>query len=211
MYFPTIAVAAGQWTSRPNRSVASPSSPLIEAVADAGGSTAAWTRCTKRPFRTPSPGSRTTGSPVITDGEQRKYHNFWTYCVEGLPNTAPDGFQIPFAAGHVRRMPRLTSGPFRYQTLCGPLPRRWRWLYARPGETGGHLALRLEPDVSSRRNSRLLAGSSFIDDLLREHETEVRRCLKKGAHNVQIDFTEARLAIKLDPSGQSAHQFHRPE
>ena len=26
-----------------------------------------------------------TGSPVITDGEQRKYHNFATYCVEGLP------------------------------------------------------------------------------------------------------------------------------
>ena len=26
-----------------------------------------------------------TGSPVITDGEQRKYHNFWTYCVQGLP------------------------------------------------------------------------------------------------------------------------------
>ncbi|MEP7346363.1 MAG: 5-methyltetrahydropteroyltriglutamate--homocysteine methyltransferase, partial [Gemmatimonadaceae bacterium] len=22
-----------------------------------------------------------TGSPVITDGEQRKYHNFWTYSV----------------------------------------------------------------------------------------------------------------------------------
>src|ERR1041384_3420405 len=56
-----------------------------------------------------------TGSPVITDGEQRKYHNFWTYSVEGLPNTAPDGFKIPFAAGHVRRMPRLTGGPFRYR------------------------------------------------------------------------------------------------
>ena len=52
-----------------------------------------------------------TGSPVITDGEQRKYHNFWTYCVHGLPNTAPDGFKIPFAAGHIRRMPRLTRGP----------------------------------------------------------------------------------------------------
>lgn len=38
-----------------------------------------------------------SGSPVITDGEQRKYHNFWTYCVHGLPNTAPDGFKIPFA------------------------------------------------------------------------------------------------------------------
>ncbi len=56
-----------------------------------------------------------TGSPVITDGEQRKYHNFWTYCVHGLANTAPDGFKIPFAAGHVRRMPRLTAGPFRYK------------------------------------------------------------------------------------------------
>ncbi len=56
-----------------------------------------------------------TGSPVITDGEQRKYHNFWTYSVQGLPNTAPDGFRIPFTAGHTRRMPRLTAGPFRYR------------------------------------------------------------------------------------------------
>ena len=55
-----------------------------------------------------------TGSPVVTDGEQSKYHNFATYCVEGLPNTAPDGFKLPFAAGHVRRLPRLTGGPFRF-------------------------------------------------------------------------------------------------
>src|ERR1700730_15974230 len=26
-----------------------------------------------------------TGSPVVTDGEQRKYHNFATYFVDGLP------------------------------------------------------------------------------------------------------------------------------
>src|ERR1700730_8217747 len=56
-----------------------------------------------------------TGSPVITDGEQRKYHNFWTYSVQGLANTSPDGFRIPFAAGHTRRMLRLTAKPFRYQ------------------------------------------------------------------------------------------------
>src|SRR6202051_5237511 len=56
-----------------------------------------------------------TGSPIITDGEQRKYHNFWTYSVHGLANTAPDGFKIPFSAGHVRRMPRLTGAPFRYK------------------------------------------------------------------------------------------------
>src|SRR3989449_10356041 len=56
-----------------------------------------------------------TGSPVITDGEQRKYHNFWTYSVHGLANTAPDGFKIPFSAGHTRRMLRLTRRPFRYK------------------------------------------------------------------------------------------------
>src|SRR3979409_316412 len=56
-----------------------------------------------------------TGSPGVTDGEQRKYHNFATYCVHGLANTAPDGFIIPFADGHTRRLPRLTSGPFRYR------------------------------------------------------------------------------------------------
>jgi 5-methyltetrahydropteroyltriglutamate--homocysteine methyltransferase len=37
----------------------------------------------------------------------------------------------------------------------------------------------------------------FIDDLLREHEIEVRNCLLKGAHKVQIDFTEGWLAVKL--------------
>jgi 5-methyltetrahydropteroyltriglutamate--homocysteine methyltransferase len=47
----------------------------------------------------------------------------------------------------------------------------------------------------------------FIDDLLREHETEVRDCLKKGAHKVQIDFTEGRLAVKIDPSGDLLHSF----
>ena len=62
-----------------------------------------------------------TGSPVVTDGEQRKHHNFATYCVHGLPNMAPDGFQIPFSDGHTRRLSRVTRGPFRYgtQTLGG--------------------------------------------------------------------------------------------
>jgi len=40
----------------------------------------------------------------------------------------------------------------------------------------------------------------FITDLLNEAEKDIRACLANGAYNVQIDFTEARLAIKLDPS-----------
>ena len=40
-------------------------------------------------------------------------------------------------------------------------------------------------------------------DLLGEHEKEIRGCFTKGAHKVQIDFTEGRLAVKIDPSGSS--------
>jgi 5-methyltetrahydropteroyltriglutamate--homocysteine methyltransferase len=47
----------------------------------------------------------------------------------------------------------------------------------------------------------------FIDDLLTEHVKEIRRCLDKGAVSVQIDFTEGRLAMKLDPSGQLLNSF----
>jgi 5-methyltetrahydropteroyltriglutamate--homocysteine methyltransferase len=47
----------------------------------------------------------------------------------------------------------------------------------------------------------------FIEDLVREHETEIRRCLAKGAWKVQIDFTEGRLAMKVDPSGHLLSSF----
>ncbi len=147
-----------------------------------------------------------TGSPVITDGEQRKYHNFWTYCVHGLPNTAPDGFKIPFAAGHTRRMPRLTSGPFRYK--------RYADSYLDAAMRFAHVPVKqavISPSaLSLMYPAEGIAGytrEQFIDDLLGEHETEIRRCLQKGAHKVQIDFTEGRLAMKIDHSGNLLNSF----
>ena len=56
-----------------------------------------------------------TGSPVITDGEQTK-PSFATYPLHGANNLASDGVVIPFKDAHTRRLPRLTSGPFSYQT-----------------------------------------------------------------------------------------------
>ena len=44
-----------------------------------------------------------TGAPVVTDGEQRKFHNFGPYCVGGLSNIAADGFQLPFVSHTGRR------------------------------------------------------------------------------------------------------------
>jgi 5-methyltetrahydropteroyltriglutamate--homocysteine methyltransferase len=147
-----------------------------------------------------------TGSPIITDGEQRKYHNFWTYSVHGLPNTAPDGFKIPFSAGHVRRMPKLTAGPFRYKVYADS--------YLDAAKRYAHVPLKqavISPSaLSLMYPAEDIVGYSrqeFVDDLLRESETEIRRCFEKGAEKVQIDFTEGRLAVKLDPSGELLNSF----
>jgi 5-methyltetrahydropteroyltriglutamate--homocysteine methyltransferase len=147
-----------------------------------------------------------TGSPIITDGEQRKFQNFWDYSVHGLANTAADGFKIPFTAGHVRRMPRLTSGPFKYK--------RYADSYLDVALKYAHRPLKqavISPSaLSLMYPAEEIPGYSrdrFIEDLLTEHETEIRRCLQKGASRVQIDFTEARLAMKIDPSGHLLTTF----
>jgi 5-methyltetrahydropteroyltriglutamate--homocysteine methyltransferase len=147
-----------------------------------------------------------TGSPVVTDGEQRKYHNFATYCVHGLPNTAPDGFTIAFADGHSRRLSRLTRGPFRYN--------RYADSYLDVAMSYAHVPVKqavISPSaLSLMYPAESIAGYSreqFVDDLLREHEADIRRCLNKGAHKVQVDFTEGRLAVKLDPSGYLLNSF----
>ena len=179
---------------------------LIEAVAEAGGSAPALDALYDEAIRDTIARFEATGSPVITDGEQRKYHNFWTYCVDGLPNTASDGFQIPFSAGHVRRMLRLTSGPFRYQTHAD----RYLDVALKYAHRPVKQAVISPSALSLMYPADPIPGYSreqFLDDLLREHETEVRNCLRKGAWKVQVDFTEGRLAIKLDPSGELLHRF----
>jgi 5-methyltetrahydropteroyltriglutamate--homocysteine methyltransferase len=147
-----------------------------------------------------------TGSPVITDGEQRKYHNFWTYSVEGLENTAPDGFQIPFAAGHARRMPRLTNGPFSYRRYADRYlddALRYANVPVKQAIISPSALSLMYPDESIDGYSR----QAFIDDLVNEHVKEIRACLGKGAYKVQIDFTEGRLALKIDPAGALLSSF----
>jgi 5-methyltetrahydropteroyltriglutamate--homocysteine methyltransferase len=147
-----------------------------------------------------------TGSPVVTDGEQRKYQNFWTYAVHGLPNSTPDGFKLPFSDGHTRRMLRLTRGPFRYK--------RYADSYLDVAMRYAHVPVK-QAVISPSAMSLMYPTESipdypreqFIEDVLGEHETEIRHCLRKGAYKVQIDFTEARLAVKLDPSAQLLDSF----
>jgi 5-methyltetrahydropteroyltriglutamate--homocysteine methyltransferase len=139
-----------------------------------------------------------TGSPVISDGEQRK-SSFATYPLSGLDNLASDGAVIPFADGHTRQLPRLGSGPFRYKIHADE--------YLAAAQEYAHVPVK-QAVISASALSLLYPANGidgysrdqFIEDLIIENETDIRRCLRKGAHNVQIDFTEGRLAVKLDPS-----------
>lgn len=184
-----------------------PRSPeLLAAIATRDGTDPALDSIYEEAIRDTIERFEATGSPVITDGEQRKYHNFWTYSVQGLPNTDPDGFKIPFSAGHTRRMPRLIRGPFRYLRHADE--------YLEAALRFAHVPVKqavISPSaLSLMYPAAEIPGYSrdqFLDDLLHEHETEVRNCLRKGAHTVQIDFTEGRLAVKIDPSGNLLHSF----
>jgi 5-methyltetrahydropteroyltriglutamate--homocysteine methyltransferase len=146
-----------------------------------------------------------TGAPVVTDGEQSK-PSFATYPIAGTANLAPDGVAIPFADGHTRTLPRLTAGPFRYGTYAGE--------YLRAAQRHAHVPVK-QAVIAPSALSLLypadgIAGyprEEFLRDLTAEAVADIRSSLDAGAHVVQIDFTEGRLALKLDPSGQLLTDF----
>ena len=146
-----------------------------------------------------------TGSPVITDGEQLK-PSFLTYPIQGLPSLSPNGVVIPFADGHTRQLPAITAGPFRYQRHADSFLERAQRYATRPIKqaviSASALSL-LYPTEGIDGYSR----DEFIADLLDEAEADIRRSLDRGADSVQIDFTEGRLSLKLDPSGGLLRQF----
>jgi 5-methyltetrahydropteroyltriglutamate--homocysteine methyltransferase len=146
-----------------------------------------------------------TGSPVITDGEQTK-PSFATYPLSGLNNLAPDGVTIPFADGHTRQLPRLTQGPFRYGVHAGSYVKAARAYTRLPIKqaviSASALSL-LYPVAGIPGYSR----EAFTADLINEAHADIRGALDSGAASVQIDFTEGRLSLKLDPSGNLLRSF----
>ena len=143
-----------------------------------------------------------TGSPVIMDGEQAK-HSFATYSIYGLENLAPDGMPILFADGHIRNFPRLTAGPLRYKTPADvylEIAQRYAHMPLKQAVVSASALSLLYPPGGIRGYSR----EQYLDALVAEQEGEIRRCLHKGAHVVQIDFTEGRLSIHWQRSWRTA-------
>jgi 5-methyltetrahydropteroyltriglutamate--homocysteine methyltransferase len=146
-----------------------------------------------------------TGSPVISDGEQTK-SSFATYPLDGASSLAPDGVVVPFEDGHTRQLPRLTAGPFRYATHASTYlasAKRLTTLPVKQAVISASALSLLYPQSGIPGYSR----EAFVADVVNEAAADIRACLDGGADSVQIDFTEGRLSLKLDPTGGLLEQF----
>ncbi len=148
-----------------------------------------------------------TGSPIVSDGEQRA-SSFATYPLAdtlagtGLAdNLAGDGqyFAI-FTDGHHRQLPRLTGGPFHYKTYAAEYVEKAKPMAHKPLKQAviapSMLALLYPLDGDVKGYSR----EQFLTDLCNECEKDIRKCFAAGAARVSIDFTEGRLACRNDPN-----------
>src|SRR5579862_7013800 len=146
-----------------------------------------------------------TGSPVITDGEQTK-PSFATYPIAGMKDLDPNGVVTPFADGHTRQLPVITKGPFHYQNYASSYLEKAKRLTALPVKQAV-IAVSAISLLYPQSGIEGYSHEQFIHDLLNEAEADIRKSLYGGAYTVQIDFTEARLALKLDPSGGVLQSF----
>ena len=146
-----------------------------------------------------------TGETYVTDGEQRE-SSFATYPITttlagtGLaPNLAGDGqFFAIFDDGHHRQLPRLTGGPFRYQTFASEFVEKNKRDASKPVKQAViapsmlMLLYPLEEEIEGYPREQ------FLSDLCDEVEKDIRQAFAAGAERVSIDFTEGRLANKND-------------
>ncbi|KAI9725075.1 MAG: hypothetical protein M1812_000351 [Candelaria pacifica] len=147
-----------------------------------------------------------TGSPMVTDGEQRA-SSFATYpLTDTLRGTglaaglAPDGqyFAI-FDDGHKRQLPRIVSGPFKYKTYAYENFRKSQPYAKFPMKQAVIAPSMLSLLYPLHATIEGYSKNKFLEDLVNECEKDIRGCFEAGAKRVSIDFTEGRLASKKDP------------
>jgi methionine synthase II (cobalamin-independent) len=147
-----------------------------------------------------------TGSPIVSDGEQR-WSSFATYPITdtlagtGLaPNLAGGGqyFAI-FADGHHRQLPRLTGGPFRYKTFAADTLAKSIKYATKPMKQAVIAPSMLALLYPLKEKVPGYSREQFEEDLTNECEKDIRRAFAAGAARVSVDFTEGRLATRNDP------------
>ena len=146
-----------------------------------------------------------TGSPIVSDGEQR-WSSFATYpFTDTLAGTgladhlAPGGqFFAIFADGHHRQLPKLTGGPFKYKTLASEATAKAVQIATKPLKQAVISPSMLALLYSLEEELPGYPRGQFEADLIAECERDVREAFAAGAARVSIDFTEGRLACRDD-------------
>ena len=147
-----------------------------------------------------------TGSPIVSDGEQR-WSSFATYPITdtlmgtGLAdNLGPGGnyFAI-FADGHYRQLPKLVGPSFRYKYYAADALAKSIRFATRPMKQAVIAPSMLALLYPLNEKIRGYTREQFEADLIDECEKDVRKAFEAGAARVSIDFTEGRLATRADP------------
>jgi methionine synthase II (cobalamin-independent) len=147
-----------------------------------------------------------TGSPIISDGEQR-WSSFATYPITdtlagtGLADNLAGGGQFfaIFADGHGRQLPRLTGGPFKYKTYAADTLRKSIGMATKPMKQAVIAPSMLALLYPLTEEIPGYPREEFEEDLVNECEKDIREAFAAGAARVSVDFTEGRLATRADP------------
>jgi methionine synthase II (cobalamin-independent) len=147
-----------------------------------------------------------TGSPIISDGEQR-WSSFATYPITdtlggtGLaPGLAPGGqFFAIFADGHGRQLPKLVSGPFHYNQHAADSLKKSKPYASKPMKQAVIAPSMLALLYPLKDPVEDYSREDFEAALIDECEKDIRGAFAAGADRVSVDFTEGRLATREDP------------
>jgi methionine synthase II (cobalamin-independent) len=147
-----------------------------------------------------------TGSPIISDGEQR-WSSFATYPIAdtlagtGLaPGLGPGGqFFAIFADGHGRQLPKLERGPFHYNQHAADTLRKSIPYANRPMKQAVIAPSMLALLYPLKNPVEGYSREEFEAALVDECEKDIREAFAAGAERVSVDFTEGRLATREDP------------
>ena len=147
-----------------------------------------------------------TGSPIISDGEQR-WSSFATYPI--ADTLAGTGSGAGSRAGRsvlrdLRRWSRppvaqADGRPVEVQLLCGGHVGEVVAVCDQADEAGRHRAVDAGAAVPAEGSGRGLTREEFEEDIVQECVTDIRKAFEAGAARVSIDFTEGRLATREDP------------
>jgi methionine synthase II (cobalamin-independent) len=147
-----------------------------------------------------------TGSPIVSDGEQR-WSSFATYPIAdtlagtGLAaNLGPGGqFFAVFADGHGRQLPKLVGGPLKYNFYAADTLAKSIGYATKPMKQAVIAPSMLALLYPLKDPVEGYSREEFEEDIVQECVTDIRKAFAAGAARVSIDFTEGRLATREDP------------